>query len=366
MSKNNTVKKLSVETDTTIYEIELGQIQIAITGRCNMDCQHCRAANEIGEDMPIEQIVKIIRFGKRYSQAYKEVVISGGEPFAHKEFESVIKEVRKNGVESLTITTNGTLVTEKHLQLFKELAFRKLTFSVSLDSLDPLAHNEFRRHKNAYDLAIQAVKMIQKEKADNWITSLRMTLKPSMIDEMDDMIQFAKSFGVERVGFSSIHPSGAAISRPDFWMTKAQKKQFLENIFVLRKKYPLPFRIETNDPLKCIVRSDDCTEESSDRDDSIKFGGCGAAAVTFNVCANGDMTPCALMDLPMMNVFNLSIDEMAENYRKNEIVKNMLKMNLKGKCGTCKIKYSCGGCRARALGINGDYLGEDPDCWLDN
>jgi radical SAM protein with 4Fe4S-binding SPASM domain len=118
--------------------------------------------------------------------------------------------------------------------------------------------------------------------------------------------------------------------------------------------------ITTNDPLKCILRG------ASDvgGEDELVFDGCGAAAITFNVNADGVMTPCALLNIPMMEVFPLSIDEMTEKYRANPIVRNMLAMNLGGKCGTCSMKYQCGGCRARAFGHTGDYLAEDPDCWL--
>ena len=79
---------------------------------------------------------------------------------------------------------------------------------------------------------------------------------------------------------------------------------------------------------------------------------------------DGNMTPCALMDLPIMNVFGLTIEEIIARYRESEIVKNMLDMNLRGKCGDCSKKYQCGGCRARAMIRNGHYLAEDPDCWL--
>ena len=38
------IKFLEVETESAIYDIELGPIQIEITGRCNMNCVHCRAS----------------------------------------------------------------------------------------------------------------------------------------------------------------------------------------------------------------------------------------------------------------------------------------------------------------------------------
>ena len=35
---------------------------------------------------------------------------------------------------------------------------------------------------------------------------------------------------------------------------------------------------------------------------------------------------------------------------------------LKGKCGVCEYKTVCGGCRARAYEVTGDYLAEEPYC----
>ena len=112
--------------------------------------------------------------------------------------------------------------------------------------------------------------------------------------------------------------------------------------------------------MKCLIRG----ENDLGQDGELVFDGCGAGVITFNVNADGTMTPCALLDIPMMKIFPLTIQEMTEKYQKNSIVKNMLTMNLKGKCGNCHMKYQCGGCRARALIQNGEYLGEDPHCWL--
>ncbi|OFV67183.1 MAG: hypothetical protein SCAL_001717 [Candidatus Syntrophoarchaeum caldarius] len=40
--------------------------------------------------------------------------------------------------------------------------------------------------------------------------------------------------------------------------------------------------------------------------------------------------------------------------------------NLNGNCGACIHREECGGCRSRAYGFSGDYLGEDPVCgWFE-
>ena len=34
----------------------------------------------------------------------------------------------------------------------------------------------------------------------------------------------------------------------------------------------------------------------------------------------------------------------------------------KDKCGSCEYLNVCGGCRARALAVHGDYMAEEPFC----
>lgn len=353
-------QRLEIETAKAIYQIQFGQIQMEITGRCNMSCQHCRAAAEVPRDMPIEQIIKIVQFARRYSPGYKEIIVSGGEPVLHRQFFTVMKEIKKNGGESITLTTNGSLFTDKHLDLLEELAFSKCTLSVSLDSIISEEHDAFRRFPGAYKKALAAIKLITKRCVPNVISSARMTLRPEQIGEMEKMADFVFDLGCNRVNFSGIHPSGEAKQHPELWMDKKEKQHFVESIMNLREKFPREFKIETNDPLFCLVRN----KADIGEDNQILFDGCGAGAITFNVSANGDMTPCALLDIPMMNVFSLSIDQIAAAYQQNAFVQDMLDMNFTGKCGNCEKKYQCGGCRARAYARNGSYLAEDPDCWL--
>lgn len=351
--------RLEVETDDTIYEIEFGQIQIEITGHCNMNCQHCRAANQARKNMPIEQIVKIIRFARQFSPNYKEVVISGGEPLLHDNFAEVLENVAVNGGHFVTLTTNGSLLTRTHLALINDLPFKRFVLSVSLDNLDPAKHDEFRNHRGAFKKAVAALRLVAECNSPIIMSSMRSTVQASQIPEMERMVNFASAIGCKRISFSAIHPAGKAIQRQDLWMTKEQKLAFLKEIYRLKKLFP-DLNVTTNDPLKCLLRGkNDLGEEGE-----LVFDGCGAGAITFNVNSDGLMTPCALLNIPMMNVFPLTIKEMTENYRANPIVKNMLAMNLKGKCGSCKMKYQCGGCRVRALIQKGDYLEEDPHCWI--
>lgn len=350
---------LTVQTESDTYEIQFGQVQFEITGRCNLNCDHCRAAGEVAKDVELDQIGKIMGFARRFSPAYAEIIVSGGEPLIHRKFTKVMELVRQSGGESITLTTNGLLLDKAVLSFLRGLEFKKLMLSVSLDSINPEDHDRFRGVQGSHEKAVRAINLMTNEKIPNAVTSVRMTLRPGQLQEMEKMTEFVYNSGCDRVNFSSIHASGRAINRPDLWMNREQMKRFVETIYLLPKMFPPPFQIGTNDPLKCLLRAHHDIGEEGER----VFDGCAAGAATFNVCANGDLTPCALMDLPVMNISNMSIDEMTSAFQASSIIKNLLEMNVNGKCGICPLKFQCGGCRARALARNGGYLEEDPCCW---
>jgi len=52
-------------------------------------------------------------------------------------------------------------------------------------------------------------------------------------------------------------------------------------------------------------------------------------------------------------------DEIAQNLRN-------IRQNVRGKCRTCDLGSRCYGCRGHAYNVTGDYLAEDPVCWLNS
>jgi radical SAM protein with 4Fe4S-binding SPASM domain len=351
---------IEVDVDDLIYEIELGPIQIEITGRCNMTCEHCRASEMPKLDMPVKQVIKIMKFARMYSPNYKEVTLSGGEPFLHNDFREILRAVRENGADYLTITTNGSLVTDDILQYISKLKFERLMLSVSVDALNAADHDLFRHSPGSYNLATNTLQRIAKLDNENIVASMKTVIKPNNIDDMEKFVALASSLGCKRISFTSVIASGLALKRNDLWMSQEQKKQFLIEIYRLKSVYP-NINITTNDPLKCLIRG---YSDLQQNDNELVFDGCPAATVTFNVNVDGTMTPCPLLNVPMMNITTMSIDEIAIAYQNNEIVRDMLRMNLQGKCGVCSRKYQCGGCRARALCQNGHIMAEDPECWI--
>ena len=75
---------------------------------------------------------------------------------------------------------------------------------------------------------------------------------------------------------------------------------------------------------------------------------------------NGDVTPC-----PYLPVFagTLRQSSLADLWTSSELFTDIRRRtSLGGRCGDCEMNGHCGGCRARAYGMTGDLMAEDPLC----
>ncbi|HEY5626153.1 MAG TPA: SPASM domain-containing protein, partial [Dehalococcoidia bacterium] len=74
----------------------------------------------------------------------------------------------------------------------------------------------------------------------------------------------------------------------------------------------------------------------------------------------GDVCPSGFLPLVGGNVRERPF---AEIYRDAPLFRELRDPDLlKGKCGECDFRTVCGGSRARAYGVTGDYLAADPSC----
>ncbi|MDP6548814.1 MAG: GTP 3',8-cyclase MoaA [Dehalococcoidia bacterium] len=116
-------------------------LRISVTDRCNFRCPYCMPAEIFGESykfLPKEEILtfeEITRLARIFvSLGVNKVRITGGEPLLRNDLHRLIAMLAGiDGVEDLTITTNGTLLVQQ-AQRLKDAGLHRVT--VSLDSLD--------------------------------------------------------------------------------------------------------------------------------------------------------------------------------------------------------------------------------------
>jgi len=102
-------------------------------------------------------------------------------------------------------------------------------------------------------------------------------------------------------------------------------------------------------------------------DDRLPFAGCAAGISSLNILADGTMTPCRRLEIPVGNVRTDSINLV---WKSSEVLGNLRdRKKYSGECANCGHWTDCRGCRGVAYAwskANGcdDYLAEDPQCTL--
>ncbi len=116
-------------------------LRVSVTDRCNFRCPYCMPAAVFGEDYEFLPQGRILTFEEieRLARVFvgmgvRKVRITGGEPLLRSEISKLIALLaRIEGVEDLTLTTNGYYLAE-HARALKDAGLNRVT--VSLDSLD--------------------------------------------------------------------------------------------------------------------------------------------------------------------------------------------------------------------------------------
>jgi radical SAM protein with 4Fe4S-binding SPASM domain len=88
--------------------------------------------------------------------------------------------------------------------------------------------------------------------------------------------------------------------------------------------------------------------------------GCLAGTGVAFISHRGEVFPCGYLPVEAGHVRKQTFQDIWEN---SKLFAELRDPNLLGgKCGACEFKALCGGCRARAYGMTGDYLAEEPFC----
>jgi cyclic pyranopterin phosphate synthase len=126
---------------TDAFQRPLRDLRISVTDRCNFRCTYCMPKEVFGRDYPFlpradlltfEEITRLARIFAAHG--VQKIRLTGGEPLLRKDIEHLVAMLREvEGLQDLTLTTNGSLLARKASAL-KAAGLGRVT--VSLDSLD--------------------------------------------------------------------------------------------------------------------------------------------------------------------------------------------------------------------------------------
>ena len=182
-------------------------IRISITDRCNLRCVYCMPEEGVesvahNDILKFDEILRICRVLAK--NGLKNVKITGGEPLVRRGAANLIKQIKDiEGIESVTITTNGVLLTEQYHNLVGAGAD---SITVSLDTLDREKYAQLTR-RDELERGLKGIALAQKENK----VRLKINVVPVYgLDEKEivSMVSFAKDTDTD-VRFIEVMPIGS-------------------------------------------------------------------------------------------------------------------------------------------------------------
>jgi radical SAM protein with 4Fe4S-binding SPASM domain len=355
-----------------------------LTYRCNLACEHCYLdaggtprvgtenfadRSELGTEECFKVIDEIAAFAPECL-----TILTGGEPLLRRDILEIVRRAAERELW-VVVGTNGVRITETVARRLAEAGARGL--SLSLDALDPDRHDRFRRVRGAWRNTVEGAEILNRTGLPFIVQT---TAGSHNLGELEAIADFAHDRLAAKVwNLYFLVPTGRGQFVSD--MTPAQYDEVLTCLYRIQQKYnrrmlvnakcaphyiktvlenacPEPGRragIET-DPLP----TDAGAAMAPFRTYSGGAGGCPAGTHYMGIRPNGDVTPC-----PYLPVFagNLRRAPLADLWTSSELFTDIRRRSsLGGRCGACEMNAHCGGCRARAYGMTGDLMAEDPLC----
>ncbi len=120
----------------------LHDLRISVIDRCNFRCTYCMPKSKFGHDhqflkradlLSNEEILTIA--SAAVALGVKKIRLTGGEPLLRKGLHHLVRALKDiDGLEDLSLTTNGIILTKKNARLLKAAGLDRV--NISLDALD--------------------------------------------------------------------------------------------------------------------------------------------------------------------------------------------------------------------------------------
>lgn len=141
---------------------EINYLRLAVTDRCNLRCSYCMPEEglqwlERKGLLSYEEMLRLCRILVR--EGVRKIRVTGGEPFVRKDIMSLLWGLaRMEGLEELTLTTNGVLTAPMVPELAK-MGIRSV--NLSLDTLDRNRFFAITRRDN-FDAVMETMHLLLK------------------------------------------------------------------------------------------------------------------------------------------------------------------------------------------------------------
>lgn len=325
------------------------------TNRCNLRCRHCYIEAEdkayAGELSTSEAKAFIDDLA---AMKVPVLLFSGGEPLLRGDLFELGAYARDKGLRPV-ISTNGTLITPEIAVRIKETGFQYV--GVSLDGNEEV-HDYFRGRPGCF---AETLAGIRNSLAAGNKTGIRFTVNRLNFHTLPEILDIVEREKIPRFCMYHLVYAGRGKEMAELDTSLEQKRQTIE--LLIDKTLDFHNRgveaeiLTTDNHADGIYIMQYFERHQPERVAEIKrllemHGGCSAGEKMANVDPRGNVHACQFWGHKTLgNVRETPLSVIWKNNFDGFLGKMRAKGDhLEGRCGECRYKSLCGGCRIREIG----------------
>lgn len=341
------------------------------TQACDLACLHCRASarpwRESGE-LSTEEAMRLMDTVRSFGHPL--FVLTGGDPLKREDTVDLVEYGRRIGLR-VALTPSGTpLMTREVLQRLHDAGLARL--AVSLDGSCAEIHDHFRGVAGSFDWS---VRMLREAREIGLSTQINTTISRHNVGDLEPLMGLMGKLGISLWSVFFIVPTGRA--RASDLATAEEFEHVFNRLYDLSKTAPFDIKTTAAPHYRRVVmqrqvaerRGGTRSEPASPLTTGLGFSlpdGVGRAKGVNDgngflfVSHLGEIYPSGFLPVSAGNV---RTDDLVDAYRGSDLFRTLRDPDrLEGKCGVCEFRTVCGGSRARAYAMTGNYMASDPSC----
>ncbi|MCE5249845.1 radical SAM protein [bacterium] len=345
-------------------------LALEITRTCTLACRHCRgdSRNEVYPDeLSLGEIGRILDSAASFSKPI--VIVTGGEPLVRPDVFDITAYSSSLGLTTV-LATCGQHLSENAARKLIDTGVSRI--SVSLDGADARTHDSFRGIPGAFEAALRGIAAARSQGLAFQINS---TITSLNIGELDAIHDLAVSLGAVAFHPFLLVPMGRGKGLSDNALPPEEYESALIRIAEIAERSPIELKptcsphygrvarqLRRSRPDMAVHPENRSNPHGNHKNGLIMTRGClGGYGFVF-VSHVGAVQMCGFLELEAGNLRRESYD--LKSIWETSPLFNAVRdrNNYRGTCGKCEYWQVCGGCRARAYYLSGDYLAEEPNC----
>jgi AdoMet-dependent heme synthase len=329
-----------------------------VTQACDLACVHCRASAQPERDSAelstaegYEFLSEVKRFGNPL------MVFTGGDPLKRPDIYDLARHSVAVGLRT-NITPSATpLLTLKAIEEFQKCGISRM--AIGLDGPDAPTHDGFRLVEGTYDRAMLAMRHAREIGLE---TQVQTTVTRRNLETLAHIAE--QVFEVQSKMWTLFFPvtTGSTDAADD--LTAEDYEKIFEFLFEISKV--APFEVKTTEGLHYRryiaqrLKAEHGGRGGANGRMLWRTTGVGDGRGFVFVSHTGEIYPSGYLPVSGGNVRTESLVDVYRNSSLFRILRDPA--SRAGKCSYCEYHKICGGSRARAYALTGNYLEADPRC----